>query len=80
MLHVICICLVLVELVHDAKDPYHGVTVRDRSWRLKLHPACFVGTEMVSWMVSSGWINSRDDAIMVGKMLMERVRQHNMNI
>ena len=43
--------------------------VKDRRFRLKTYPSCFVGAEAVDYMVTSKIAESRQDAVRIGKAL-----------
>jgi sensor c-di-GMP phosphodiesterase-like protein len=45
-----------------------GVDVRDRRWRLRLYPQCFVGREAVDWIVQRERV-SRAKAVRIGRRL-----------
>lgn len=45
-----------------------GVDVRDRRWRLRLYPQCFVGREAVDWIVQRKGV-SRAKAVRIGRRL-----------
>jgi hypothetical protein len=61
---------------HDAADQVAqgrarlagGVDVRDRRWRLRLYPRCFVGREAVDWIVQHEGV-SRAKAVRIGRRL-----------
>jgi hypothetical protein len=40
----------LDELIAAVKDKTNGFVVKDRSWRLKTYPQCFIGEEAVKWI------------------------------
>lgn len=37
-------------LVGAVRNPTTGFVVKDRSWRLKSYPKCFIGEEAVKWI------------------------------
>jgi sensor c-di-GMP phosphodiesterase-like protein len=45
-----------------------GVDVRDRRWRLRLYPQCFVGREAVDWIVQREGV-TRAKAVRIGRRL-----------
>lgn len=45
-----------------------GLDIRDRMYRLRTYPQCFVGREAVDWMVQHYRV-SRDDAVRMGQRL-----------
>jgi hypothetical protein len=52
-----------------------GVAILDRRHLLRLYPKCFVGSEVVDWLVRSEGL-TRDEAAQVGKLLMDRGDVH----
>ena len=49
----------------------NGVEIQDRRYRFNTYPTCFVGQEMVSWLMNcSGY--SREEAIEFGQILIEK--------
>jgi len=41
----------------------NGVEIRDRKWRLKTYKTCFIGRELVDWLLKNeDWIISRAKA------------------
>lgn len=50
-----------------------GLKLVDRAWHFKIHPHCFLGSELVSWLIEAfDDIDSREDAIMYGQSLMDK--------
>jgi uncharacterized protein YlxW (UPF0749 family) len=47
----------------------NGVTIQDRTFRLKTYAQCFVGSEAVDWLVNYLRV-SRADAVRVGQRLL----------
>jgi small-conductance mechanosensitive channel len=60
----------LAALVERMRGP-DGVARLDRRYRLKLYPRCLVGREAVDWLVRCEGL-TRDQAVTVGKLLVER--------
>ena len=51
--------------------------IRERQWRLRSYPSCFVGSECVGWMVSVGLVADAQAGVEVGSILIGyRVIQH----
>jgi hypothetical protein len=48
------------------------VPVEDRRYRMKSYPQCFVGSDAVSLLVSSGHAASREEAVLIGRVLCHR--------
>lgn len=50
-----------------------GLKLVDRTWHFKLHPQCFLGSELVLWLLEYFEdVSSRDDAVTYGQTLMTR--------
>jgi len=55
----------------------NGVEVKDRQYRLRVYPHCFLGSEAVSWMVTSGLATSEGEAIyLCNRMIEEKMIRH----
>ncbi|KAI0560228.1 Pyridine nucleotide-disulfide oxidoreductase [Gracilaria domingensis] len=48
-----------------------NVTIKDRRYRLQTYKSCFVGSEAVQWLVTSGSAQSRADAVRLGLLMQE---------
>ncbi|ODV85626.1 hypothetical protein CANARDRAFT_198693, partial [[Candida] arabinofermentans NRRL YB-2248] len=55
-----------------------GIEVVDRKWHLRTHPNCFLGMELVSWMIENFEdIDTREQAVEFGNHLMdEHIFEH----
>ena len=53
-----------------AKQMQSGLTIKDRTFRLRRYTECFVGSEAVEWMISSGVAGDIDEAVALGNKLM----------
>lgn len=50
-----------------------GLKLEDRTWHFKLHPHCFLGSDLVSWLIEAFEdIDNRDEAVNYGQSLMEK--------
>lgn len=49
----------------------NGVEIKDRRYRLNLYESCFIGQELVNWLVSNHGCN-REEAIELGQILVEK--------
>lgn len=58
----------VARLADDQAKVPGGLDVRDRRWRLRLYPQCFVGREAVDWIVQREGI-SRAKAVRMGRRL-----------
>jgi sensor c-di-GMP phosphodiesterase-like protein len=56
------------EVTHEGAKFQGGLDVRDRRWRLRLYPKCFVGREAVDWIVQRERV-SRAKAVRIGRRL-----------
>lgn len=54
---------------HIAESLKAGDEVKDRKYRLQTYKECFVGSEAVDFLVSSGLAQSRTDAVEIGRTL-----------
>lgn len=59
----------LNQLVESFK---RNVPIKDRRWRLQIYKKCFVGSEAVQWMVTSGITRTREDAVKLGLLMQEK--------
>lgn len=59
----------LDELVENFKK---NVSIKDRRYRLTTYKNCFVGSDAVQWMVTSGAAENREDAVKLGLLLQEK--------
>ena len=64
-----------VDLQKLAKDIQgeHGIRVMDRRWHLRLYSNCFVGVDLVSWLLKYFKdVQTRDEAVELGNNIMRR--------
>ncbi|CUM67994.1 uncharacterized protein PRCAT00005708001 [Priceomyces carsonii] len=55
------------------QDLATGLRLVDRTWHFKTHPHCFIGSELVSWLIEGfDDIDNRDQATAYGQNLMDR--------
>jgi hypothetical protein len=59
----------LKELFDLAKRMEKGVEVVDRTYNLTTYKKCFIGTEAVDWLITSGAVASVEDAIALGNLI-----------
>eukprot|EP00457_Paulinella_chromatophora_P001379 gb/GEZN01001381.1/.p1 GENE.gb/GEZN01001381.1/~~gb/GEZN01001381.1/.p1 ORF type:complete len:874 (+),score=102.83 gb/GEZN01001381.1/:99-2720(+) len=57
-------------LIKSLSDTRAGLEIADRWWHLRMYPACFVGSEMVDWLIAAGWARNRAEARAIGKYMM----------
>ena len=61
----------LSQLAQELQSP-RGVRLQDRRWHLRLHYNCFIGSELVTWMLENFKdIENREDAVEYGNDLMK---------
>ncbi|KAF2240040.1 hypothetical protein EV356DRAFT_438368 [Viridothelium virens] len=62
----------LQKLAQDIQSE-RGIPVMDRRWHLRLHYNCFVGSDLVSWLLKYFKdVETRDDAVELGNNLMQK--------
>ena len=51
-----------------------GVGIKDRRWRLRKYKQCFIGSDLVNWLILQEdlHIESREQAVAIGEILMYR--------
>lgn len=60
------------EIIDDvASQMRNGVDIKDRRHYFKLYPACFLGSDLVSWMIENNHGEDIDEAIEIGNYFME---------
>eukprot|EP01117_Protostelium_nocturnum_P008079 TRINITY_DN287_c0_g1_i1.p1 TRINITY_DN287_c0_g1~~TRINITY_DN287_c0_g1_i1.p1 ORF type:complete len:894 (+),score=319.39 TRINITY_DN287_c0_g1_i1:253-2934(+) len=50
------------QLIWKLKDPKKGVPIKDRKKTFKTYKKCFVGKELVEWIVSNGFAMTKEEA------------------
>jgi hypothetical protein len=55
-----------------AKLMQQQIEVKDRRHRFTTYPACFIGTEMVTWIIENGYAQNVDEAIEVGDFFISK--------
>merc|ERR1719384_2576020 len=67
----------MAELEEIGKRLKENLTIRDRTWRLRMYRKCFVGNECVEVMISLKIANNEQEAIKMGNKLMNaKIIQH----
>lgn len=54
--------------LHAEQDP---AIIRDRRYHLRMYSSCFVGRDLVDWLIRNGDANSRGGAIQCMNILLE---------
>eukprot|EP01087_Luapelamoeba_hula_P008390 TRINITY_DN2095_c1_g1_i2.p1 TRINITY_DN2095_c1_g1~~TRINITY_DN2095_c1_g1_i2.p1 ORF type:complete len:527 (+),score=89.72 TRINITY_DN2095_c1_g1_i2:103-1683(+) len=62
----------LEQLAAAAMDPKTGVALQDRQRHFKTYQSCFVGSDLVDWLMSNLPLRSRDEAEKLGQTLMSK--------
>ena len=63
----------LRQLLHEEDPPL----IKDRRYHLKVYEKCFIGVEMVDWLLRKGEVESRSEAVaMMQKLLDNGVVHH----
>lgn len=66
----------LLQLVNRLKGK-EGIEIKNRSWRLKKYPNCFIASEFVDWLIEQKVVEDRDQGKKKGqKMLSRRLLCH----
>eukprot|EP00007_Cunea_sp_BSH-02190019_P000569 CAMPEP_0174240582 /NCGR_PEP_ID=MMETSP0417-20130205/19402_1 /TAXON_ID=242541 /ORGANISM="Mayorella sp, Strain BSH-02190019" /LENGTH=691 /DNA_ID=CAMNT_0015319697 /DNA_START=50 /DNA_END=2122 /DNA_ORIENTATION=- len=60
------------QVAHEMQDPDSGVHVKDRYFHLRKYKKCFVGHEAVEWLVKRYTLESKAEAVELGKAMMSR--------
>ncbi|WP_107669260.1 DEP domain-containing protein [Cyanothece sp. BG0011] len=55
-----------------------GVTIKNRRYRLKSYPKCFIGSELVDWLTKNLSISS-EEAIKIGQQLIDKKIIHHVH-
>eukprot|EP01012_Entosiphon_sulcatum_P061788 TRINITY_DN8764_c0_g1_i1.p1 TRINITY_DN8764_c0_g1~~TRINITY_DN8764_c0_g1_i1.p1 ORF type:complete len:601 (+),score=82.13 TRINITY_DN8764_c0_g1_i1:24-1805(+) len=56
-----------------------GVEVKDRSYRLRRYPQCFIGLEAVRWLVRQGYATGPASAVALGNRLLDAGLLHHVH-
>lgn len=56
------------KLLEKMRGP-NGVHVTHRTWRMKKYPNCFIGSELVTWLVENTETKNRKSAVTLGEHL-----------
>jgi pyruvate/2-oxoglutarate dehydrogenase complex dihydrolipoamide dehydrogenase (E3) component len=62
--------LLLQDIVDALK---HNVPIMDRTYHFKTYKQCFIGSEAIDYLVSSGVATSRNDALQIGQLIMNEL-------
>ena len=63
-----------IRLREIADELRKGLIVKDRRYRLKTYRSCFVAKEAVDFMLEKKFVNSREEAVQLGRSLEEELR------
>ena len=54
------------------KEFQQGIEIKNRKYKLKTYKHCFIGSEAVQWLVDHHWARSREEAVVVGNLLLSK--------
>ena len=54
------------------KDLKNGIERKTRTYRLRLHKDCFVGSDAVDWLIEKLKIITREEGVAIAESLMHR--------
>jgi hypothetical protein len=60
------------ELVKKAKNFKNGVKIKNRTYKFKTYPFCFISSELVDWLLKHFDSLKRDEMIKICKKLYEK--------
>eukprot|EP01095_Lingulamoeba_sp_RSL-Kostka_P006086 TRINITY_DN1883_c0_g4_i1.p1 TRINITY_DN1883_c0_g4~~TRINITY_DN1883_c0_g4_i1.p1 ORF type:complete len:268 (+),score=62.57 TRINITY_DN1883_c0_g4_i1:58-861(+) len=58
-------------LLCDKLRSEDGLVVKDRSYKFKTYPSCFIGSELVDYLICEGIANDRIEAVFIGQQLID---------
>eukprot|EP01100_Stratorugosa_tubuloviscum_P007684 TRINITY_DN3171_c2_g1_i1.p1 TRINITY_DN3171_c2_g1~~TRINITY_DN3171_c2_g1_i1.p1 ORF type:complete len:568 (-),score=220.56 TRINITY_DN3171_c2_g1_i1:26-1708(-) len=61
----------LDNVITRMRDPALGIQSRDRTYHMRTYKDCFIGSELVDWMMVSLPISQRSEAVIIGKKIRE---------
>ncbi|ESA34933.1 pleckstrin g-protein interacting- domain-containing protein [Leptolyngbya sp. Heron Island J] len=61
----------LEQLVTQMRSSSAGISIKDRRYKLKVYPKCFIGNEAVDWLINNANLTPHE-AIRVGQRMLER--------
>ncbi|XP_065655744.1 1-phosphatidylinositol 3-phosphate 5-kinase isoform X3 [Hydra vulgaris] len=61
----------LRELWHQISDPRSGLELQSHRFRMKTHHNCFIGSELIDWLLTHNKFNSRSQAVKVVQGLLD---------
>ncbi|KAJ3004714.1 Regulator of G-protein signaling 7 [Thoreauomyces humboldtii] len=53
----------LSELIFSLQDPKSGIELKDRKKMFKVYPNCFIGSELLEWVINNCNLLSREEAL-----------------
>eukprot|EP01130_Rhizamoeba_saxonica_P007041 TRINITY_DN2820_c0_g1_i2.p1 TRINITY_DN2820_c0_g1~~TRINITY_DN2820_c0_g1_i2.p1 ORF type:complete len:553 (-),score=142.32 TRINITY_DN2820_c0_g1_i2:442-2100(-) len=62
----------LFDLLEALQDPETGISIKNRTWMLKKWKNCFVGKDMVIWLIEADYAQDVDEALAIGNDLLSR--------
>ncbi|MDJ0844927.1 DEP domain-containing protein [Crocosphaera sp.] len=67
----------LDQLIQEIRSD-KGVTIKNRRYRLKLYPQCFIGSELVDWLTKNLSITV-EEAVKIGQQLVDKKIIHHVH-
>ena len=61
----------VIQLFNLFKDAKEGIERKTRVYRLRSHKDCFQGSDAVDWFIGKIKLNSRDEGVAIGELLMK---------
>ena len=60
------------EIINKMRDPKNGIIIKNRRYYLKIYENCFLGNEMVDWILKNiSRVKTREDAVLFGQEILE---------
>ena len=59
------------ELVQHAVQMLNEIAIEDRDFHFRTYENCFVGREAVDWMIKSGTVEDRVEALQLGNQMLQ---------
>ncbi|EAZ89422.1 DEP domain-containing protein [Crocosphaera chwakensis] len=67
-----------IDKIIDKIRSEKGVTIKNRRYRLKSYPKCFIGSELVDWLTKNLTISS-EEAVKIGQQLIDQKIIHHVH-
>jgi len=60
-----------LQVIQQLRDPQKGISISDRNYHGKVYKKCFIGSDMVDWLLKNGFASTREDAVRLGNDLLK---------